>query len=154
MKKSQEALSCAANNAVKTIADAAAEAVKAIASASAEAAKVVASTAAAAAKVVETKNSGDHDLLVELKTKMDDLKEDIAELKDGTSERINSLENEKLNTKDSYPVLYRAAVEATLKDHEDRIRINTVKIVQIMTWGSAAILAIGVAEFLLNRFMK
>lgn len=74
------------------IAQAATDATKIIAQAASEAAKVVAAATAEAVKVKETRDSGDHDLLIELKTKMDDLKNDIAELKDGTSTKIASHE--------------------------------------------------------------
>lgn len=58
--------------------------------------KAIADAAADAIKVRNIKDSGDHDLLIELKTRMEGLKDDIKELSSGMSLR--------------------------LKDHEDRIK--------------------------------
>lgn len=81
---------------------AASEAVRVIAKAAEEAAKVVANAAAESVKVVNVKTGDDHDLLIELKTRMEGLKTDIEGLKNGTSTqiadhetRINSLESSK-----------------------------------------------------------
>jgi pyruvate-formate lyase-activating enzyme len=82
------------------IADAANLAVVTISTAAAEATKVVASAAASAAQLVETRGSLDHDLLIELKTRLEALKNDIKDLKDGTSTQINDHEN-RLNTLES-----------------------------------------------------
>lgn len=135
----------AASQAVQVIADAA------------EKAKAVMEAAAAqklSVSAIETaKRSGDHDLLVQLNTKMEDLKEDIAELKNGTSARIQQLEQEKVNTRDSYPVLYQPKVEEHLADHEKRIRSNETNITRIMTWGLAGMLALGVVEFFVTKFL-
>jgi hypothetical protein len=143
--------------AVKAISAAAGEAVKTITSAAGEARTVVSADVAEAAKVLANKNNdgtSDHDFLLtfsaEVKTKLNAISDDIKELKDGTSTRIAALENEKLNTRDSYSVLYKTAVETTFKDHEDRLRSNTTRITQIMTWGSAGIIVLGIAEFVLN----
>jgi len=133
---------------------AAAEATKTIAQAALEASKVVAQATAEAVKVREIKGADDHDLLIELKTRMEDLKIAIKELTDGTARRIDNLELNKLNLKDSYPFLYKAGVEKMLDDHENRIRINTGRITQIMTWGSAALILLGVVEFILSRLWR
>lgn len=134
------------------IENAASEAVKVIANAASEAAKVVANATAEAAKVVNASNSDDHDLLVELKTKMEDLKSDIKELKDNVAERVKTLEEEKLNTRDSYLVLHRKGVEDHFTDHEIRIRLNEEKLTKIMTYGSALIVVVGIVEFLISKF--
>jgi hypothetical protein len=83
---------------------AAQDAIKTIAKAAEEAAKVVANSAAEAVKVANAKNDGDHDILIVLKTKMEDLKADIKDLKDGTTTqigdhelRIKKLENKTAN---------------------------------------------------------
>jgi hypothetical protein len=75
------------------LADAANLAVTTIASAAAEATKVIAGAAAEASKVVASKGSLDHDLLIELKTRMDSIRDDIKDLKDGTSTKIAEHEN-------------------------------------------------------------
>lgn len=89
----------AASEAVRVISDAAGKATSAIADAALSATKLLAVNAAEAAKVTNAKGADDHDLLVELKVKMEGLKSDISEIKDGTSIkiadhelRINSLE--------------------------------------------------------------
>jgi len=82
------------------IESAAAEAVRVISAAAAEAARVVANAASEAVKVANVKGSEDHDLLIEMRTRLERLSEDIRELKDGTSKRIQDLENYKANKKD------------------------------------------------------
>jgi hypothetical protein len=72
----------------KEIAQAAAEAIKVITQAAGEATKVVVDAATVSAKVLNLKNADDHDLLTRLETKMEGLKEDIKELKDGTTIKI------------------------------------------------------------------
>ena len=59
--------------------------------------------------------------------KMDDLKADIKEIKDGTS---------------------------GLNGHEIRIRTLENKITQIFTYGSAALIVLGIGEFVINKFLK
>lgn len=74
---------------------AAAEAVKVIATAAGEATKVVANAAAESAKILSqmsAKNSNDHDLIIQLDTKMDGLKDDIKMLNDGTNNKISDHE--------------------------------------------------------------
>lgn len=71
---------------------AAEQAVSVIASAADTAAKVIASSAAEAVKVVNTQNSLDHDLLIRIETRMESLRTDIKELKDGTSSQIDDHE--------------------------------------------------------------
>ena len=106
----------------KDIEQAVADAVKVIAAAASEAAHTVANAAAEAVKVSNVKGADDHDLLVVLNTKMEDLKTDIQDLKDGTSARITTLENEKLNIRDSYPVLYKKDIDEKMADHEKRMK--------------------------------
>lgn len=71
---------------------AAAEAVKVIAKAANEASQVVAKAAQVSVGVLDLKSAVDHDLLIELKTRMDGLKDDIKDLKDGTSMQIQDHE--------------------------------------------------------------
>lgn len=55
--------------------------------------KVIAEAAAEALKITNTKldlYKTDHDILIELKTRMGDLKDDIKDLKDGTSAKIDN----------------------------------------------------------------
>jgi hypothetical protein len=135
-------------DAVKAISSAASEAVKAIASAAGEARSVLANNAAEAAKVLAVKNldgNSDHDLLVELKTKMDDLKEDIRDLKDNTSIRIKTLEDSKLDICNSYPALYKKSNDDTHDDFEKRLRANETKLedystIKKIVYGSCGII--------------
>lgn len=70
----------------------------------------------------------DHDLLVELKTEMRGLRDDFRDMKDGVKENVS--------------------------DHEDRIRSLEKTQTQVITWGSAGIVILGVAEFLLGQLYK
>lgn len=91
-----------------------------IAGAAELAAKAIASAAEVAVRVVSVKNADDHDLLIKLNTLMDGLKEDIRDLKSGTSmkiddheSRIKTLENRTSN----YTItlaLYTLAVAAMI----------------------------------------
>ena len=67
---------------------AASQAVTVISAAAGEAAKVVAEAAAVSVKVLSIKNADDHDLLIELKTRMESLRNDIKDIKDGTALQI------------------------------------------------------------------
>lgn len=94
----------AANVATLAIGNAADLAVKLIASNAEAAAKVVSTAAAESAKAANMKGQDDHDLLIRIETRMEGLKADIKELKDGTSTqlidhetRIKKLENKTSN---------------------------------------------------------
>ena len=120
--KAKTDIETAASDAVKIIAQASSTAASALASAASDATKTIANAAAEAVKVNNVKGNDDHDLLIELKTKMDGLKSDIKEIKDGTSARIAGLEREKLDAKDSYSMIYKAGVDKVQSDHENRIK--------------------------------
>jgi len=158
----------AAAQAVQFIADAAIEASKVIANSALDATKVVANSAAEANKMFHTRGAEDHDTLLilvesvnnldkrftekftELKT---DIKADIKDLKDTTTSRIQLLETEKLNIRDSYPVLYKAGIDKALDDHEKRLRKNGDNITKIMTWGAALLVILGIAQFFIGKFL-
>ena len=168
----ESVLEQAAESAVKLIENAAAENVKIIANAAEKAAQTISNSAMAATRVVaddaehasrmlnikNTAGGSDHDFLLtfsaEVKTKLNQIGDDIKELKTGTSSRISALETDKLNIKDSYPVLYKEAMETKVSDHELRIRSNERNIIRIMTFGTVIMLLIGVAEVLLSIFIK
>ena len=79
----------------EVLAAAAQEAVHAIAGAAELAKATIAQAAMEATKVVNAKNAdgtNDHDILIELRTKMVDLADDIKDLKDGTSTQIEKHE--------------------------------------------------------------
>ena len=96
MRKTAEQLKhdlvIAAQEATQVIAVAAEKATNAIASAALDATKLLSINAQEATKVALEKNCSDHDLLIELKTKMDSLKDDIKDLKDGTTIKIEDHE--------------------------------------------------------------
>lgn len=72
-------------------------------------------------------NMSDHDLLITMHEQIKGIKNDIKDLKDGTS--------------------------TTLADHENRLRVVEVGNTQTRTWGSVIIIAIGILEFLLIKFI-
>ena len=152
-------ISGAAQDAVRLIAQAAKDASATIASAAGEARSVLAHNAADAAQVVITKNANgdsDHDILTsfraETKVQMETISKDIKEIKDGTTKRIDDLEKEKLNMKDSYTELYKKDSDKVHEDLEKRLRNVESVIVRIVTWGSAAMLALGILEFVINHY--
>lgn len=79
------------------IEQAASQAVAVISAAAGEAAKVVAEAAAVSVKVLSIKNADDHDLLIELKTRMESLRNDIRDIKDNTTAKINEHETRIFN---------------------------------------------------------
>lgn len=147
-----------AAEALKLLSDASSKQLALIAEAALNATRLLAVQAAEAEKVKNIKGADDHDFWLtfsaETKIRLEAISSDIKELKDGTETRISTLETEKLNIRDSYPVLYKVGIEKSIQDHEDRIRVNTGRITQIMTWGSAAIVVLGIAEFILNLLIK
>lgn len=83
----------AANRATQLISDAAERATTTIANAVLEATKLLALNAAEATKLLHEKNASDHDLLIELRTRMEGLKNDIKEMRDGHAIRIDNHES-------------------------------------------------------------
>ena len=71
-----------------------------IATAAAEAVKVIANAAEEARKIIQIKGNNDHDLLIELRTEMRGIKDDIKRLSDGTATKITVLENTKADMND------------------------------------------------------
>lgn len=130
--------SAAADN-VKILANAASDATRLIANATMEAAKVVANTAAATAKVVDTKTSGDHDLLTKLDTKVDQIQADVTVLKNQDKQNITQVQHQDLCSKTD--------------DHEGRLRLLEQATTRILTWGTAGVLALGVLEFIINKYL-
>src|ERR1039458_436052 len=117
----RQAILLAAGDAVKLIASSAADAVRGIADAAGQARMVVAANASEAAKVLNARNAdggSDHDLLTRLDVKVDGLGTQIKDLTSGTATRIAALEINKLDSKDSYPLVYKPSVDAEFTDHE------------------------------------
>jgi NADH dehydrogenase FAD-containing subunit len=83
-------------------------AIKLIADAAAEASKTIAAAAAEALKVKREESSGDHDLIIQLNTKVDQIQADVTTLK--TQDKNNITQEQ-----------HQALVTCNL-DHETRIR--------------------------------
>jgi hypothetical protein len=66
--------------------------------------------------------SGDHDLLIQIATKLDRAILDIKELKDGTTERVSALEEEKVSVKEYEE--NKTNNDLKLEDHEARLRFG------------------------------
>lgn len=142
-----------AADAVKLINKAAEQAATVIANAAQSASKLVASNAIDASRVLVNTNGNDHDLLVELKVRIEGVREDIKNLANGTERRIESLEKEKLNVSDSYDALYKANFEASLQDIDTRVRFIEKKVTQITTYGTGLLILLGVIEFLVGKII-
>lgn len=48
---------------------------------------------------------------------------------------------------------YKAEAAKCTDDHEKRIRALEVTVTRIVTWGSAGVLALGIAEFLISKLI-
>ncbi len=90
----------AAEKACKSLEDAQDRALEVINSAANKAAQVIADAAAEALKASSIKSSEDHDLLIRLSEQIKQLSNDVKELKDGTSKRIDDLERDKADKKE------------------------------------------------------
>jgi hypothetical protein len=146
-----------AREAAKLVTDASAIQIKSIAEAAGQARTVVTAQASEAAHVLNVRNAdggSDHDVLTRLDVKVDGLKVDIRTLTDGTATRLAALEKDKLDVKESYPILYQKGVETLFDDHEDRMREVEIKINKVMAWGAAAVLLINVVGFIVSRLYK
>lgn len=99
-------------------------------------------------------NSMDHDLLTTLCVKVDALKDDIKQLKDGTSDKIKDLENTKLNIKDSYPYLYKKDIDTAIEKLEIQSEKNSTNITRVLTFGSVIIVLISIAQIFVSLWFK
>lgn len=88
-------------------------------------------------------NREDRDLLVELKTEMGALRDDVKELKDGVKSDIEFLKTDKISRAEAVRINVDQQVINT--DHEARLRWQNNVI-----YGGLGVL--GAAEFLLNYF--
>jgi hypothetical protein len=77
-------------------------------------------------------NQEDRDLLIELRTQMSGVRDDIKDLKDGFSSRLSNLEQNMVS-------------KIVVEDHETRLRF-----IERYVWGALAVVA--VLMFLLNYF--
>jgi len=134
------------------IANDANKATSAMASAALDANRLLASQASVAAKVVDTKQGNDHDLILEVKTIQTVMLGEIREIKDGTAKQLSDLQSNKLDIKDSYPVMYKKDVETALTNHEGRVKILETNMTRIIAYGVALMVVVGLAEFLIGKF--
>lgn len=96
-----------------------------------------------ATKTHKTWNSDDHDLLVELRTKMEGIEKAITDLNINTVSRINKLESEKMDRTEANRLQSEAM--SVHQDHETRLRF-----IERYMWSAIAI--VGLITFLLNYF--
>ncbi len=84
----------------KNIVNAAQDAAKLISTATETAAKVIANAASEALKVVNAKGEGDHDVLIEIKTQVARLIQDVANINNNLANKIEKLECDKADKKE------------------------------------------------------
>jgi N12 class adenine-specific DNA methylase len=87
--------------------------------------------------------SGDHDLLIQIATKMDRAISDIKDLKDNTTARVTSLEEEKVNERDFKE--YRDA-------NDTRMDALSKKLDKVYSWVLLGLGGLGVIEFGLQLY--
>jgi len=153
MEDYQEEVIKNAADAVKIINKAADQAASVIANAAQSASKLLASNAMDANRVLSSNQGHDHDLLVELKIRIESVREDIKNLSTGIEKRIDNLEKEKLNVSDSYDSLYKPKLEASLQDIDIRVRFIEKKVTQITTYGTGLLILLGIIEFLVGKII-
>lgn len=85
----------------------------------------------------------DHDLLIEVRSWMKIMLGDIKEIKSSLAHKLDKDEAARLNQ------------EATNihDDHENRLRLVEKISIETRTWGFAIMIAIGILEFLINKFL-
>ena len=88
----------------------------------------------------------DHDLLIELRTEMQNVRKDIKDLNDGTASRIKTLESDKVDRKD-LDIIQKKVNE----DHEVRIRAlessKTFYATSIIIYTAVGVSMIGIILF-------
>lgn len=87
-EKAANKIDAATERAASLLAGAADKATTALASAAKDANILLASNASEAAKITSKPAGEDHDLLIRLETKLENLRTDIKDLKDGTNDKI------------------------------------------------------------------
>jgi hypothetical protein len=98
-------------------------------------------------------NMSDHDLIIKIHTVVQRLVDDVKDIKDNTVGRIEALEKDKVDVKDLESEIKKVEdkVSITNKDFEERMREQEKTTTRITTWGAAALLALGIIEFLISR---
>lgn len=155
-QKQLTAIEVAANHAVAMLAEAATKATSAIADAALSATKLLAVNASETAKVTNVKISDDHDTIITLVESVanldrnvniifNDIKRNIKDLQDNTTQRISDLEKEKINIKDSYPTMYKAGVEKRLDSLEIKMEtISDLPLIRKLIYGAVSTILLAV----------
>ena len=99
--KSKTTTTVETDSVIKSITQATEEARHVLAQEAADAKKVINEATAEACKIKNTKQDGDHDLIVELRVRMEDLKNAIQALTDGTAKKIDDHEKRILDLEGS-----------------------------------------------------
>jgi hypothetical protein len=120
------------------IAEDASAAVKVIVQAAEEALKIVATNTAEALKISNAKSSGDHDLLIELNTRMDGLKTDIQNLTHGTSKTISDHET-RILVLEKTQIVHESALNVLQSNDSDK-RLNSLEQLEKTTTGKNKII--------------
>lgn len=100
----------------------------------------------------EKASMNDHDLLVVLHTQMQRVLVDLKEVKDNTIGRIAVLESSKVDL--TVVTKLQTDADRIHEDFELRVRALEKTQTQTITWGAAAIIAIGLIEFAITHFFK
>ena len=82
--------------------------------------------------------SGDHDLLTKLDTKVDQIQSDVLELRKDRNIYVNQAEHNE--------------IVKQCGDHEKRLRTLESSVTRILTWGSIAIVLVGILETILSVY--
>lgn len=129
-------------------------------------AATAAKTAADVAIALATKAAATADALASAKATSDTaaalvasdishIKADIADIKQTQKDNAGEMKKavEDLLARDEQYVR-QATHQKVIDDHETRIRSNEANITKILTWGSIAVVILGLVEFALNKFLK
>lgn len=87
-----------------------------------------------------------------VKLNFQQVKDAINALSDGTARRINLLESEKLNARDSYCILYKAGVDEAIKELRAVSASNSVWITRSLAGGSVIIFILGILQFVIGKY--
>lgn len=102
----------------------------------------------------------DRDLLVELKTEMRAVRSDVKDIKEGLASRVAALEATKMDKTEAVRLIEEGKNGDTkiFEDHEKRLRnvesSNEKFQSKVQAWGAAAILVLGIAQFVLQLYLS
>lgn len=99
-----------------------------------------------------TLTQSERDLLIELRTQMIAMREDLRELKIDSALRLKVVEEGKFDRHEAARL--KQEIDAVHDDHEMRLRANEKTITQIATWGAAGVLALQVTQFIVGILIR